>query len=608
MNKFRNFPWWLPTGVTMTYLIVFSIPFFLLTSSPVWGATYYMRADGKAANKPAATSCSSASTAMSVATHNAQTFSPDDIIYLCSDGGNFTSTITAPSSGATGHPITYANAPSETPVIDMSHTYGSAAWTNLGGGIYSTVYYASFLTEDDVPMVDCDDATLTKNSDWNTTNCNWFFDSSTRIIYYRPTDWSTGGTPSSHTIRTIAYDGMDILNLSNITIYGLTINYAWYGIGIGQTASPPTNTATNVIIHDNTFFRNNWCIFGVVAATGTVSNYNIYNNTISYSNSGISEWANPGGLNTGFQIHNNTITHHFSYGLDDSTAWTGYRVSYWFTDHEGISFQDVQNSQVYNNSVSMVFSNTTTLNNPDYSTRAFYIFINPGAVDVSGNSFLRNYASGYFSQAFYISGSGNNGIENNIYAYNVAINGKVGTVGFNTNIVTPGAPAGGMNYWVNNTMYWRSYGIAINSYSSGSWTLANNIEYVHDGGVYVIVDSNIPLTNLTFRNNIYYGYAGFMWGNYGKTWAQWQALGTLYDTIGSTLGTNPLFTDGSGNYSLASDFTLQSTSPAKWAGIYIAGLTSDYAGNPVHNPPSIGAYEYGTTPPKIPTGVRVFPR
>jgi len=605
MNKFRNFPWSLPTGVTMTHLLVFSIPFFLLTSSPVWGAVYYMRADGKAANKAAATSCSSPSTAMSVATHNAQTFSGDDIIYLCSDGGDFKATITAPSSGTSGHPITYANAPSETPVLDLSHTYEGATWTNDGGGIYHTSYAASFLAEDDVPMVNCDDATLVYNTDLGTANCYWFWDGSD--IYYRP----TSGTPGDHTIRTIWYNGLDLRNRSYITVYGLTIRYAWFGINTGQINASPVNPASNLIIHDNIFFRNHWAIYGEVASTGTVSDYEIYNNTLSYNNSGISEWSYAGGLNTRLNIHHNTITHHFSYALDDSKMWNGYRYSYWWTDHEGISFQSLQDSQIHHNSISMSFENISNVSNPDYIPRAFYIFLNPGELPVTGNSFTYNYATGTFGQTFYISGHGDNGIANNVFAYNIIKNvssdgtygGKAWAIHLESpGVVTPGA----MNYWVNNSIYARYYGMMHGNYCAGNWTFANNIEYM-TGGDYVLLDALFCLSNNTFRNNMYYGTAGFQLGDYGKTWVEWQALGTLYDTTGSILGSDPLFTNASGTYSSGSDFNLRSTSPAQGAGVYIPGLTSDYAGNPVHNPPSIGAYEYkDTTRPPSPTGIRII--
>jgi hypothetical protein len=256
----------------------------------------------------------------------------------------------------------------------------------------------------------------------------------------------------------------------------------------------------------------------------------------------------------------------------------------------------------------MLFSNSINNGNPDYYTRAFFIFINPGAVKVSGNIFTRNYASGIFTQSFYLSGSGDNGIENNIFAYNVAKNrssdGTTGGTVFDIRIISPGAPAGAMNYWVNNSVYGRDWGIYLAPYCGGSWTFANNIAYI-TGSVYVIIDSRFCNGNQTFRNNIYYGPARFMLDDSNETWAQWQALGIGYDTIGSTLGSDPLFVNGSGNYSLASDFQLQDASPAINAGVNV-GLTTDYAGNPIVGLPDIGAYEYvDTTPPASPTGLIV---
>jgi hypothetical protein len=72
----------------------------ILLSSPVWAANYYMREDGNAANKVAATACGAVGTAMSVATHNEESFGTDTV-YLCNDGGNFTTLINTPSNGVT---------------------------------------------------------------------------------------------------------------------------------------------------------------------------------------------------------------------------------------------------------------------------------------------------------------------------------------------------------------------------------------------------------------------------------------------------------------------------------------------------------------------------
>ena len=60
---------------------------------------------------------------------------------------------------------------------------------------------------------------------------------------------------------------------------------------------------------------------------------------------------------------------------------------------------------------------------------------------------------------------------------------------------------------------------------------------------------------------------------------------------------NPLFVS-------SGDYHLQAGSPAIGKGLSITGLTTDYAGNAVKNPPSIGAYEYGSSP--APTAVPVY--
>ena len=54
-----------------------------------------------------------------MATHNAATFLPGDIILLSDKGGNFTSGLTPPSNGSSGsgNVITYSNVPGETPTI-----------------------------------------------------------------------------------------------------------------------------------------------------------------------------------------------------------------------------------------------------------------------------------------------------------------------------------------------------------------------------------------------------------------------------------------------------------------------------------------------------------
>ena len=57
----------------------------------VWGATYYMRAEGTASsgNPPTAPGpCGTVGNCLSIANHNASTFSAGDTIILCDDDGS----------------------------------------------------------------------------------------------------------------------------------------------------------------------------------------------------------------------------------------------------------------------------------------------------------------------------------------------------------------------------------------------------------------------------------------------------------------------------------------------------------------------------------------
>ena len=96
------------------------------------GTEYYMRADGTAANKAAATGpCGTVGNCMNMTVHNGETFSGDDIIYLCDDGGVYRAQMTVPSSGTDGHVITYAEATGDSPIIDGSDVIetGGDDWT-----------------------------------------------------------------------------------------------------------------------------------------------------------------------------------------------------------------------------------------------------------------------------------------------------------------------------------------------------------------------------------------------------------------------------------------------------------------------------------------------
>lgn len=81
--------------------------------------TYYIREDGTA-SKANATDPDSASTSMSVATHNAATFAAGDTIRVSDQGGTIRATLTPPTDGASGNVITYEAVPGESPIISTA--------------------------------------------------------------------------------------------------------------------------------------------------------------------------------------------------------------------------------------------------------------------------------------------------------------------------------------------------------------------------------------------------------------------------------------------------------------------------------------------------------
>lgn len=461
----------------LTHAMVFPLLIILVSAWPVWGATYYMRADGKAESKADAISCSSESTAMSVARHNKESFSPDDVICLCDDGGEYKTGIIAPSSGTNGHPIIYRNADHDTPTIDLSVNEGkSTGWTDKGGGVYCKSGFARVLWENEVP--------LKAASSESCSDGNWYYPIGSNKLYYRP----TGSSPADHTIRTMWFEsgwspyGLDLRNKSNITAYGLNFNRCGAGIGHGQNKSSPVTPITNISLHHNKFTRCLWAIWSEVVSNGIESDVSIYDNHIDYCNSGISAWTSsdstPGHTqyHTRYKVTGNQILN--LYSITDTQVWSEALLkSHYYTDHEGISFQDVQDSVISNNTITTRFAKDMT--SDAYWCRAIYLYLTNGDTATSGNSILRNYISGHFYPSIYIStAKGHAGFEKNLIAYNVIYYGlsDKGQISFELNSASDN-PLSGTNYFVNNTIYNTSVGLGIYiiNHMNGSWVVRNNI-------------------------------------------------------------------------------------------------------------------------------------
>ena len=563
-------------------VMFFFILLLSLAAGPARGATYYLRADGKAGKKNSATSCASASTAMSVSTHNAASFLPDDVICLCDGGGDYKSSIIVPSSGTKGHPIIYKNADGNKPVIDLSVDVGGlSGWTDAGGGVYRKKGAARVLWEDNVPLRA---ATSTSCSDGN-----WYYPIGSGLLYYKPTNH----TPANHTIRTMWFGdgwapyGLDLRNRSNITVQGLSFERCGGGIGHGQNLSSPVSPISNIVLNKNTFTRCMWAIWSQIKNNGVESDVTIHGNHIDYCNSGISAWTNsdstPGHTqhHTRYSITGNQILHHYS--ITGSKVWSdALLTSYYYTDHEGISFQDVQDSEISNNTISATFDKDFT--SDEYWTRAIFFYLTNGRTPTSGNLVLRNNIYGHYYPAIYITtANGHPGFQNNIIAYNVMnYEGSYSNHGSFMTRSTSNNILNGTNFFVNNTIYNPKKGLAMEAsyHKDGNWVVRNNIFNSYGK---IVIGSENDTGDFTFDHNIFSSNSGFQIGNNGMDFYSWRKK---YDRVGSRVA-NPLFV------SPGKDFHLKPGSLAIKGGVSV-GLPEDFAGVRVTGKPNIGAYESQT--------------
>ena len=145
------------------------------------------------------------------------------------------------------------------------------------------------------------------------------------------------------------------------------------------------------------------------------------------------------------------------------------------------------------------------------------------------------------------------------------------------------------NNWYNNTFitHGTGYAIQINTYTSiTNLVFKNNIFYCDPGTYGIYFFGSTTSSNWTFNNNCYYGVSlatTYFWhlGN-DRTFSSWKSLG--YDA--NSIDGNPRFV----NYAVG-NYTLSSRSPAINSGAFV-GLTTDINGNAVPNPPDIGAFQH----------------
>ncbi len=185
-------------------------------------------------------------------------------------------------------------------------------------------------------------------------------------------------------------------------------------------------------------------------------------------------------------------------------------------------------------------------------------------------------------------------------------------------------------FWENNTIYniggewsykqrlnfgdthvgcaaWESseMGSGTTNYTAGHMYIRNNIfSQGRDNLLYQRFWSPAALANLTMSNNLYYtNPAGviIMWDRNGYAGQDGSFTNSQFATYQAATGKDAHSFVANPAFISANDFHLQQNSPCKNAGVNV-GLSRDFDGTPVGNPPSLGAFELsGSTLPLSPT-------
>lgn len=335
----------------------------------------------------------------------------------------------------------------------------------------------------------------------------------------------------------------------------------------------------------------------------------------------------------GMVIYNNTITQK-DRGPDDN----GFCIKYCSNGY-------CKGLKIYNNTITKpTYDNSTW----DFSIELWNsrggieIFNNriQGGIDIGGNTSITNDQGGYgFAEKIYNNTLGfsslqsveengiyvERGVNGGIYVYKNLIRNLTSAIAFYpgsedivkdiyfySNVITDLGILGQSNF--GNTMEWSTMDGSTNVTFENINFINNTIYggttgnplsglrfYFRGDASDIIVRNNIiqgfkacpvymettgSITNVSIENNIFYSN-----GNGNQPEYSPETPSNL--TVQNNLISNPLFIS-------LSDFHLQSTSPAIGKGLKISGITTDFDGNAVNNPPGIGAYEYYPPVPPAP--------
>ena len=420
---------------------------------------------------------------------------------------------------------------------------------------------------------------------------------------------STPNTNGNQHISGILFDGNSLAGdraimvegRSNVEIFNCTFqNFNSMGVVFGGaggpwniTAPPDSYLSRNNKFHNNVM--NNCSVYDAAGDNGWGNlcighqyNMEVYSNTITQNqrsgaqNGYCIKFYNYG-WNQGWKIYNNTLINKPSTGPQPNMSW-GFAIETW-NSMGGLEIHD----NIIQGGIDLVrvYKGTYAKGVDIYNNTLGYNAIVP-ALDTEGEVGIRLEASieeahihhnrfKYHMTPIYADLFGTeNRYENGVYIYyniceNIGSNLNQG-YGFRFTADNTTTPFTNLNIWnnvfVSNPSVTSTYGITIPGVVTSGVNIKNNIIVGFSGGP-VYKSSSGTYSGISIVNNVFYGN-----GNGNAPAGTY--TGSQYN-ISNNIVTNPMFVS-------ASDYRLQTSSPAIAKGLSTSMCSLDFGGAAIKNP------------------------
>jgi uncharacterized repeat protein (TIGR02059 family) len=359
------------------------------------------------------------------------------------------------------------------------------------------------------------------------------------------------------------YDSDEHANLSFSYNTGILI----YGNTIIQDKRPSAGTGLGIQVEDNTF-------------GAKIYNNNIRGTEVSASGNGtyaIELWCGSKSMGHGMEIYGNTIVGEVDFGAGVMKGSYTYGVDF----HNNIIGYDVAEIST----------------NPSVGRTALQFEEIVSDVIVRSNLFKG------INRPLYFCSNGTNGAFQNISIYNNIFQN------INFSYLCQNTSAGYSAHGSAIIFGGSAFDYIRNVYIQNNDLIAYSTNPAEVG---VFLPTSGDCDNVIVQNNIFQGFSE------AAITAEAQSGGGSLTTLViqkniffqngnsnnlKTVGISPTAVNNDGgiksnpSFVSSTDFHLQPGSPAINSGVYIAGLTVDYEGNTIKNPPSIGAYENASSVP-----------